>query len=456
MSQYGDKVAYGKAPIAFNPKCIDDPQVLGEYLNQLAEAIFVMGGPYVPTSDQAATIPPTHPARNRVRFRLTEAIGATTTKVAAAVAVDGDGTDIAGAPAFNVVDSLNRYPAAGSGKYGWAEYMQYPDDTYRFEIVSLGGEGTVTGSGDDEKAGVTVTDTPGYLLDKMYAAGGWSPPGYDGGIHQAVWFESTGSAGNEFLVGYTSKQSAVETYTVKVSGADTTESYLQAAFTAANHDTAAFNATDHQRVYFRIDTAGGNETLAVYIKRSEDTGKVKVRSTDTLAYLEEQFSSRDDGGYNANAHIPVFTDSSGVALQPFIKQGKTLLARLTADVPARSGTTLGSATGVTLFTSSGGTLASALTGQTVYNPKRSILNVSGTFYVPVTKMGDDWVLFATEIEQTDGWEPSTEMHIRQCSSDAGPKFSANAPLTDFRVTSTTFDVYNDCDGWVTKHTGEAC
>lgn len=336
MSQYGDKVAYGKAPIAFNPKCIDDPQVLGEYLNQLAEAIFVMGGPYVPTSDQAATIPPTHPARNRVRFKLTEAIGATTAKVAAAVAVDGDGTDIAGAPAFNVVDSLNRYPAAGSGKYGWAEYMQYPDDTYRFEIVSLGGEGTVTGSGDDEKAGVTVTDTPGYLLDKMYAAGGWSPPGYDGGIHQAVWFESTGSAGNEFLVGYTSKQSAVETYTVKVSSGDTGASYLHTAFTAANHDTAAYDAATHQRIYFRIENAGSDETLTVYTKRSEDTGKVKKTSVDTLEYLNDKIHDYSGTNlYDADIHdlVPVGPESNdnggaggGTDLQFYVKNPRVACA----------------------------------------------------------------------------------------------------------------------------------
>lgn len=389
---YGEKIKYGGAPPAFNPKCAEDLSLMAAAINDLYQQVYISGGGYVPTSTEAATIPPTHPARNRVRFKLTEAIGATTTKEGAAVAVDGDGSDIAGAPAFNVVDSLNRYPAAGSGKYGWAEYLQYPDDTYRLEIVSLGGEGTVVGSGGDELVKNTSNDTAaGYLFDKIDT---WSgAPTYDSGIHQPVWCDEQNDGGSETSRFFTSKQSAVETYTVKVSAADTTESYLFPAITAAHQETAAFNATDHQRVYFRIDSAGGNETLGVYLKRSEDTGKVKTSGVDTLDYLYDQF--QDKGTYDSDRHQIAYCDNTGEPRSAIrIYTNMPLCAKITVGINARTGDAYGSGTADLGYTVSG-VWTSVLEDETVYNPGASAIHIPSaltSIHMPVLRVKNEWIL----------------------------------------------------------------
>lgn len=299
---FGDKVKYGGSPPSFNLNCAEDPQVIADGLNDLWEAIYVLGGGYVPAGGPAADIPPSNPSRHKVRFRTTEAMGATASQAAAAVVVDGDGADIAGEPAFTAYDSLDNYSSASSGKFGWAEYIEYPDGDFRLEIITLGGEGTVTGSGDDEKVKVTSNDTTaGYMFDKVDAWGG--APSYSASSHQQVWAAEQNDGGAETVRFFTSKVSTTQTHEVLVSATDSTKSYLFPAISAGSQETAAFDGGDHQRVYARVDNGGGDESLSLYAKRSEETGKVRKTDLDTLEYLTDKIHDHDAANlYNASAH----------------------------------------------------------------------------------------------------------------------------------------------------------
>lgn len=454
----GDKVTYGGAPPKLDLNCIDNPQVLGDAINYLFEVfVDVNGGGYIPDATEAASEPVSNPARRLVRFVTTTSVSS---GQATAKAIQADGSQTAiDSPTFTINDTLGNYEGAGSGKTGWAMYNEYPDDTYILEIISLGGEGTVTGSSDDELVKVTSNDAAaGYLFDQIDTWGG--APTYNASNHQPVWFDEQNDGGAETVRAFTSKVSTTQTHEVLVSAADTTESYLYPAFSADCRETTAYDAASHQRIYVRIDNASSNETLVAYAKRSEDTGRVKCSSVDTLDYLNDQFA--DTGAYDANRDILVTRDTTNdpaSSTRLFATEGKTLLAKLDADIPARSGTSMGASDAdISLFTASAATLSEVLTNQTVYNPARVVLHVYDELYVPVTKVGSSWVLKTTELPQVAGWEPSTELHIRQCSSDTEPEFAAEAPLTGIRVTGATrlLEERDDCNGWETVHTGEAC
>ena len=203
-----DKLRYGGSPPTFNYNCVEDPQVLGETLSDIFQLMVDnMGVGVPPTAEDVDDIPESTPPRRLVRFKTTEAMGNTTSKQASAIAVDVSAVDIA-TPTIIVHDTFNTYPSAGSGKYGWAMVSEQTPGTFIYEIVRLGGEGTVTGSSGDELVGVTSDDTtPAHLYDKMNDTGS-----YDGGTnHQLVYAEEINGGGNESLRLYTSKVSTTET-----------------------------------------------------------------------------------------------------------------------------------------------------------------------------------------------------------------------------------------------------
>lgn len=270
------KVEYGGAPSTFNLQCIKglDPQTaqyIADQFNQINEALYLLGNPH--RVQDGASVPPTHPPRNKVRFELTSNM---VSKSATAQAVDGNGDPIAGAPTFTVHDPMDRYSSAGTGDFGIASYVEYPGDTYRLEIDVLGGEGTVTGTANDEKVKVTSDDTTEkHLYDAIYNNNGSSPvaatvvsgAALPAGYQEVFVQEVTDTPNNEKARFVTSSASAVETFKVKVTGSDTTADYLHASLEF--QETQAYNSTDHQKVHARTNADNPNEIEQLYVKRND-------------------------------------------------------------------------------------------------------------------------------------------------------------------------------------------
>lgn len=427
----GDKVTYGGAPPKLDLNCIDNPQILGDAINYLFEVfVDVNGGGYIPDATEAAAEPQSIPTRRLVRFKTTEAMGATTANQAAAIAVDAARADIAN-PAIIVHDTLQQYSSAGSGKYGLAMYTEYPDDTYIFEIVRLGGEGTVTGTANDELVAVDAGDTGEHLWDKILPANQQSTGYYaaNSGSLQLVYFEKVGTSPDDIRA-YTSSVSTTLDYKIKASTDDTTPDFLEQKIATAFIGNDDYDGGDHQRVYFHVTTAsaGGDEVIQFYTDRSEDTGKVRTSAGDNLDYLEDQFT--DDLAYDATKHQLVYNDTTGAPRSTVRHFTETaLLAKITTDIGGRSGDTYGSGTAAIGYLDSG-TWTQITASATVYNPGASAVKVASnlaSIHMPVVKVNGSWVLTNPfDPHQLTGWVYENDQSIGHDASDI-PEWQDDGP-----------------------------
>lgn len=241
-----EKIEYGGAPRTFNQSCLHgiEPQTaqyLADFLNNLAVSIYALGNPRIAGGSDAEDLPLSDPPRNKVRFKLTDGFS---DGAAPAVGVDGTGGDVL-TPAFTVYDPMGRYTSAGVGDYGIASYYQYPNGVYRLEVDVLGGEGTVTGTANDEKVKVTGDDDlEKHLLQCIYNADGTLPGAVSAtvvtgaalpaGYQEVFAQEVTDSPTNdERMRLVTSSASATETYKVKCNDADTVPNFLHPTFVFA-------------------------------------------------------------------------------------------------------------------------------------------------------------------------------------------------------------------------------
>lgn len=122
------------------------------------------------------------------------------------------------------------------------------------------------------------------------------------------------------------------------------------------------------------------------------------------------------------------------------------IAKISGNIPPREEHILG--TGLAqLGILVAGEWVPVLPLQLVYNPALSEVNVGSDYLLmPVDPVNDHWVLNPTELPQVTGWEPQTELHLRQCEAEGYPSFAAMAPIIAFN--SITYD--GTCEPyWIT-------
>ena len=275
------------------------------------------------TDDEAETtsggfyqFPTSVPERAKVRFKLT---GAFAGGVAPAIVVDAGASALSPSEAIQVTDAYSLYGSAAGTEYGYADIMPDASGGFRNEVTTLHGVGSPTGTDNYTIKFVDATDTAGFLDAKLEDTGTYDPL-TDAIVYFQVITDGI-AAGSDSLRAFVDASGITALNDkVKVSAADSTEDYLADSFQDFTA-SPAYSGTIHSKVYFQSN-GDSNEQLIAFTVKDDANGKVRVSGGDSLAYLQDQFTSVTDGTYSPSTHVPVFVDKAGGASLQIYIDGK--------------------------------------------------------------------------------------------------------------------------------------
>ena len=262
-------------------------------------------------ADGNVKYPTSDPPKNWIRFELD---GAFSGGVANAHVISPGATTLTPNEAIEVTDAMAKYNAAVDGDQGYAQVMNDANGFARNEVMVMPGVGAPTGTDNYTVKFTSGADTAEYFDAKLSNTGT-----YNSATDTLVYFQTVAGPPHR-LRAYIANVAAGTDEKVKVSSADSAASYLEDSF----QDTVvspAFSATIHNKVYFQSN-GDTDEQLVAFTVKDDANGKVRVSGGDSLAYLQDQFTSVTDGTYSPSTHVPVFVDKSGGASLQIYIDGK--------------------------------------------------------------------------------------------------------------------------------------